>query len=323
MASFEEIRQRIEAYPVLLIGGHGYPDGDCYGCQVGLRELLKAAYPEKKVYAVGSGVPVLNALLSPMASPSEEEARDALGILVDVSCLPRVESPLLSLCKEHVKFDHHEPNKQGEYFEGVSCVDPERVSCAEIVTEFGIAMGYPFSSLSASALYAGILTDSGRFMYHGVCRKTFDDVGFLFRHDIDAKTLIETLYHEEPNEKAFKKWMRDNAQKHGQVCHVYAHPSDYASFGLSFEKASSFVNALAGKFKAKIYIYFAEREDGWVRVEYRSNLGYPVVDVAKRFGGGGHRYAAGSEIVNGHPAIHDILMALDEVEGDYPCTKKN
>ncbi len=323
MASFEEIRQRIESYPVILIGGHAYPDGDCYGCQIGLRELLRAAYPAKKVYAVGSGFPVLCSLLSPMDAPKEEEVQGALGILVDVSCLPRVESPLLSLCKEHVKFDHHEPHKLGEEFAGLSFVDPERVSCAEIVAEFGMEMGYPFSSLSASALYAGILTDSGRFMYHGVCRKTFEDVGFLFRHGIDAKTLIENLYHEEENEKAFKKWMRKNAESYGQVCYVYAHPNDYEAYGLSFDQASSYVNALAGCFGAKIYLYLCEREDGWVRVEYRSNHGYPVVEVAKAFGGGGHRYAAGSEIKDGKPAIRDILEALDEVEGDFPCTKKN
>ena len=54
---FKEIVSLIERYDSVCIFGHIHPDGDCYGSQIGLRELLKTRYPEKKVYAVGSGLP--------------------------------------------------------------------------------------------------------------------------------------------------------------------------------------------------------------------------------------------------------------------------
>ena len=53
---FEELRKLIEQHDSIVIFGHPYPDGDCYGSQIGLRDVLRLNYPNKKVYAVGSGL---------------------------------------------------------------------------------------------------------------------------------------------------------------------------------------------------------------------------------------------------------------------------
>ena len=55
--SFDKILEQIQKYDSIVIYGHKNPDGDCYGAQVGLRELIYALYPEKKVYITGTGCP--------------------------------------------------------------------------------------------------------------------------------------------------------------------------------------------------------------------------------------------------------------------------
>ncbi|MDY5441184.1 MAG: bifunctional oligoribonuclease/PAP phosphatase NrnA [Candidatus Enteromonas sp.] len=316
MSPSEEVISLITSAKTIVIGGHNYPDGDCFGAQIALRESLRLAFPDKKVYAVGSGMPSLGKILGSVDRVEDDVFDDALGILVDVSCVPRLEDQRMARCANFIKIDHHEPNPEGEGFPYLTIVDSSRISACEILFDFLEEHHLPINSVIASALYTGILTDSGRFVYHGVTPKTMEIVGKLFRYGIPAKEIIEICYYETPNEKAFKKWMRDNAVLDGQVCYLWACPEDYHRFDLTFEVASSFVNALAGKFSANIFVYFCVREDSWTRIEYRSNRCYPVCLVAKAFGGGGHRYASGGEIVDGKPSFRDIIRALNELPGD-------
>lgn len=105
-----EIRKLIEEAEAITIWGHALPDGDCFGSQIGLRNLIKENFPSKRVYALGSGLPSLFSALGAMDNPSEEEIKRSLGILVDVSCLRRVEDQRVMLCHAYCKFDHHTPN---------------------------------------------------------------------------------------------------------------------------------------------------------------------------------------------------------------------
>lgn len=316
MENAKEILALIEKHDVIAIFAHGYPDGDCYGCQMGLRSLLRAHYPNKKIYALGSGVPKLFPILGEMDQTKEEDLKDALGILVDVSTLVRVESPLWKACKEFAKIDHHEMGPNDDPFPGPAIVDTSRVSCAEILGDLCIEWGFGFNALAASSFYTGILTDSGGLYFEGITRHTCDLLDEFFTFDIPARKILDTYYAEDPKVTEYKKWMKKNAKKEGQVCYLRAYPKDYQAYGLEFEKASSLVNALDGLFEAKIYVYFCEREDGWTRVEYRSNANYPVVEVARSFGGGGHRYASGSTVIHGKPDPMEIVEALNRVNGD-------
>ena len=53
---FEKLKKAIEDYNSIVIFGHPNPDGDCYGSQLGLRDTIRLNYPNKKVYAVGTGL---------------------------------------------------------------------------------------------------------------------------------------------------------------------------------------------------------------------------------------------------------------------------
>src|SRR5574344_380295 len=123
----EKIYQEIKANQIITIFGHGLPDGDCYGCQIGLRELLRNSFPDKEVYAVGSGLPSMLKRIAPMDQVSEEKIASSLAILVDVSCLRRVEDQRVLKAKSFAKFDHHMFNP-GEGFPFPSYVDATKVS---------------------------------------------------------------------------------------------------------------------------------------------------------------------------------------------------
>ena len=316
MAKFENLYHLMTEAKTIIISGHYEPDGDCYGCQIGLRNLLRLRFPEKKILAIGTGIPALFSLVSPMDVATDEDFEGALGILVDVSCLRRCEDQRMERCAKLIKFDHHDPNRKNEYFEGESYVDHHRVSCAELICEFAWHFNMAFDKVACNALYIGIATDSGKFCYYGTKLETFQAAAFLIKNGADPVALFEIVYHETKQEKAYKKWMRAHAKKAGHVTYIAAHPSDYQAYGLDYGVASTFVNALAGRFDCKQYVYFCERDPSFIKVELRSNKRYPVQPTAMKFGGGGHRYASGMEIVNGQPTIEEILEELNSVTCD-------
>ena len=311
MATFKELRGSIEKADTITIWGHALPDGDCYGSQIGLRDALREAYPNKKIYAIGSGMPCLFPLIGEMDKVSDEEIRGSLGILVDVSCLRRVEDQRVNSCGTCIKFDHHNPNREHEGFDGLSFVDMERIAAAEIIYDFLVESGMTIPVSSANALYAGILTDSGGFLYYGTTQHTFDVAKRLEELGADGKAIHDIVYYETPEEKAFKQYMREHTKTYGQVAYCWIDRSEYEQFGLTYEVASSFVNAIARAKPNKVYAYFCESPWGEIRVELRSNSGYGVQKIAAQFLGGGHTFAAGLSIIDGKPTLEEVLEALD------------
>ena len=87
---FKEILNNIEQYNCILIHGHIRPDGDCYGSQFGLAEIIKENYPEKEVHVVGD----VSDFVSFLGTPEKETIADelyqgALAIVVDCGSAER------------------------------------------------------------------------------------------------------------------------------------------------------------------------------------------------------------------------------------------
>ena len=100
---FEQIWDLIKKNDSIVIYGHINPDGDCYGSQVGLKEIILANLPGKQVYITGSGVPPFFDVICKMDEVSDETIKNSLAIIVDGNDLARMEilesSPLKNLLK--------------------------------------------------------------------------------------------------------------------------------------------------------------------------------------------------------------------------------
>ena len=314
MENEELFNKKIRDAKIITIWGHVMPDPDCYGCQIGLRDILRLNFPDKKVYAIGSGIPVLFDRLKGMDNDvSDEEIASSLGILVDVSCIRRVEDQRVRKVKDLLKFDHHMFN-EGEEFPYPSIVDPERVSAAEIIAEWAERNSLIINKDIAEALYIGIVTDSGDFRFHGTCPKTFETAGKLFAYGVKPYSLLSPVSTQTSESIRFRAYLIDQAKTVGQVCYVYLKKEDYESRGMSYAAASSLVNILACK-KTNIFCLFTEDGKGEIRGEIRSEYDYPVQPTARKFGGGGHMFAAGLTLkVGGKPSVEDVVEALNQIE---------
>ncbi len=295
MRNFETLLQTIKSAKVITIWGHALPDGDCYGSQVGLREILKDNFPEKKVYAVGSGLPSFFERIGPMNEIGEEIIKQSLAILVDVSCLRRVEDRRVCTAKEFLKFDHHDPNREGENFPYPDFyVDHHKIACAEIIENFATQNRLKISKKAAEALYLGILTDSGCFRFYGTNQETCGSIKRLMKLGVEPISIRRIAYYEDPKTADFHKYLCKAVKRFKNVSYVYLRSEDYLSRGMTYEEAGSMVNCIETIGNPDIYCLFTEDGEGEIRGELRSDKGFPVQPVATHFHGGGHRFAAGT-----------------------------
>ena len=116
---FEELLPIIEKNDSIVIFGHIFPDGDCYGSQIGLRNVLRLNYPNKKVYAVGSGIRRFFKFIDKMDEVKDDVIKNSLAILLDGNDCARMEDPRVTTAKEFIKIDHHVENYR--FTEGTIC----------------------------------------------------------------------------------------------------------------------------------------------------------------------------------------------------------
>ena len=81
----KKIFEKIKANDIITIFGHVQPDGDCYGSQIGLKDAILATFPNKKVYALGSGLPKFFNRISPMDEIDDKTIKNSLAIVLDVA----------------------------------------------------------------------------------------------------------------------------------------------------------------------------------------------------------------------------------------------
>ena len=151
---FEQIIELIEKYDSIVIFGHINPDGDCYGAQVGLREIIHILYPSKKVYITGTGCPRFFSILPHMDKVEDDVISNSLALLVDANDLPRMEDSRIFNCKAWAKIDHHIDTQS--FTEGPQVVDTSANSTCDMITGLAMELDVDINPLGATALYLGI-----------------------------------------------------------------------------------------------------------------------------------------------------------------------
>ena len=103
MSDYREIKELIEKHDVITLYRHIRADYDAYGSQFGLKELILANYPEKKVYTIGTDDLDNPYLLEPLDNPEEDIIKQSLAIIVDTSNAARVEGESYKLALDSIR----------------------------------------------------------------------------------------------------------------------------------------------------------------------------------------------------------------------------
>jgi phosphoesterase RecJ-like protein len=312
---FEQIKSFIEDYDKIVIHRHKNPDGDAYGSQMGLKRLIELNYPKKTVYAVGD----VN-IFSYAGEVDEVEDtfyQGALVIVVDVAVSQLISDDRYRLADKVVVIDHHLNDAN---IEAVSFIDSSYISCAELIAHMAMSLSWKMDASVATKLMLGIVTDSGRFLYPNTSARTFEIAASLMKLGAELQFLYDKLYTESLNFKKLKGYFINNFKMTDHKVAFMKNPMDIKEkFDVStFTISRAMVNQMSGIENICIWANFTEDDEGKIQCELRSKS-IPIVDVARKYGGGGHALACGCTV----PSFEVADQILHELDGLVEKSENN
>ena len=306
----KKILDKIKEYDVIIIHRHTNPDGDAIGSQVGLREIIKENFPEKKVYAVGDSAGRYEFMLPyPLDLISDGLYKNALAIVLDTSASALISDDRYKLAKESCRIDHHIFCEEICNYE---LTDTSYESCAGLVADFALQCGLRLNSVSATALYTGMVTDSGRFRYDSTTSKTFRIASELMAYEIDTGEIYRNLYADDFEKLKLRATFTLKVQfTEKNVAYIYTTREELDSYNADiFSISRGMVGVMGDVRGVDIWVNFTE-SDGGVLTEIRSSR-YNINPIAKKYGGGGHAKASGATLADRAEAMA-LLNDLNEL----------
>ena len=290
-----EAARWLKARDNFLILTHRRPDGDTVGSAaalcLGLRKLGKTAHVLRNMEVTEKYLHLHQGLTKDCP-----EEGDVL-ITVDVATpnlLPEAYSHLAKLVR--LRIDHHGSDTP---FAPLELVDPAAGACGEIVYDVLTQMGAKLDKPMAEALYTAVSTDTGCFRYANTTAHTFRTAAACAEAGGDLQKINQSIFDTNSFGKLrLQGWMTENIRfrKGGQVA-VCALPAQVErDLGLTeddMENISGFPRSIEG---VKIAATLREASDGRIKISVRALPGFDAAAVCAKFGGGGHKGAAGAAI---------------------------
>lgn len=310
---FKEALKLIKKFDRIIIHRHSHPDGDALGSQLGLAALIRDNFKNKEVYVVGDEATRLPFVENKMDEIPDEYFNGALAIILDCGAARMICDERYKTAAKTLRFDHH---IYCEKVADVDIVDNTYESACGMVAMFAKECKLKLSPESATFIYMGMVTDSGRFVFDSTSARTFELAAFLLSQPIDLNTLYYNLYAEDFSEIIEKA---DNMHKikftENNVAYIYTAREDLPENSDAAPVVSSGLVGLMHDIKGVyIWVNFTEAEDG-VHAELRSNR-YNINPIAVKYGGGGHKKASGCTVPDKATAMQllDDLNALAGTE---------
>jgi len=289
----EQILKDIHSFDTIIIHRHVRPDPDAIGSQCGLAEMIKASYPEKKVYVVGH-LPQSLEYLYKMDEIADEVYKDALVIVCDTANTERVDDVRYSTGKKLIKIDHH-PNV--DPYGDIMHVDTTASSTSELIFELAESSNEQLvvTDKAARLIYAGIIGDTGRFLFPSTTERTFYAASNLIKKDFSINEIYDNMYETSIEMAHLNGYVLQNFKLTEEgVGHINMTKALMDEYNVNSEQASLAVSSLGHIKGVKAWVIFLEEED-LIRVRLRSKG--PVINgVAAMFNGGGHPLASGAKV---------------------------
>lgn len=310
-----QIIDTIEKYQKIIIHRHVRPDPDAYGSQMGLKALIEKNYPEKQVLAAGEHDVLLGYLGEP-DTVTEADYAGALVIVTDTANTDRIDGQLYSTGAFLLKIDHH-PNE--DPYGDERWVNTDASSCSEMVysiyEEGHRYYNWEMSPEAARFLFAGIVGDTGRFMFPSTTEKTFEAASALIKQPFDRTALFAGMYEVERKILHLQGYIYQNftIDENG-AAYIKLTKEILEEFDVTVSETSQLVGSLGDVKGICAWILFIEEADQ-IRVRLRSKG--PVINtLAMQHNGGGHPLASGASAYSWEE-VDEIIGKLQDICRNY------
>ena len=299
-STVEDIVAEIRDADRFLLTTHENPDGDALGSLLAMHHVLGALGKDSVMFLASKEFPLpIEYRFLPLEEVFHEAPVDLVDrVLVFLDCGNADRMPVEWLHRDDARvlnIDHHHDNTR---FGTRNLVDIEASSTAEIVFEIAHELGAELTPEIASALYVGLVTDTGRFMYENTSSRAHRVAAELIDAGVDVDDTYRRLYEKVPIEKLrLVARALDAIEQTSDGCLTIAYLTndDYAATGASEVHTEGIIDHLRSLDGARVAALVREKQDGAPRkVSLRSvDAAVDVSRIAREMGGGGHARAAG------------------------------
>jgi bifunctional oligoribonuclease and PAP phosphatase NrnA len=309
--------------PRVALTCHVNPDPDALGSMLGLA-LTLADRGVEVVCSWGN---------EPLVRPRWLSLLGGESLLVDAKDFPAAPEVMVSLdtasadrlgrlaanaarAGEWIVVDHHRTNPG---FGSILVLDPAASSTAELVVRLIERMGATMPPAAAAGLYAGIVTDTGRFQYEATTPATLRAAAALREFDFDHAALARGLY--EDGSFGYLRVMaaalgRAVLDPEADLVWTYLTQPDIHAAGVTMGDTDDLIDVVRTAREADVACVIKQQRDGRFKVSLRSRGGTDVGRIAADLGGGGHRLAAGYTARAGlEETVRELSDALVSARG--------
>lgn len=300
---------------------HINPDGDGLGSEAALAAFLSDIGKDVFIYnnsPVPSNYKFLDSenrmtVYDPEIHNENLVTADYIFILdiSDWNRLKQVGEAIRDLRITKICIDHHPAHDR---FGNINLIDVDASSTGEIVYDLIRFCGGNINQRIAEALYTSILTDTGSFRFSNTNVRAHSICGELVEHGVSPHKVYQKVYEHQPASKVkLLGYVLYNLrlEQNGRVAWIKVSKEILDRIGTKPHDTEGFADYPRVIDGVEVSIMFIEMDKGRIKVSLRSKGNYVINQIAKKFGGGGHPYAAGV-LIEGRPDEY-IPKVLKEV----------
>ena len=318
---FDQIIESVKKVRGILVTSHLDPDGDSIGSQLALKGWLMDSAKEVRIINQGKIPSKYLFLDEEKAVEDFNSAKDinwSADLIFVLEC-PNLEriGEVKKLLKEGAKvinLDHHPDNS---FFGDISYVDTQACALGEIIYELLSYSGYRLNKLTATQLYAAILTDTGRFRFSNTTPKALRIGAELIAQGANPREINNQIYYNNSNASLkLLGFLLLNLETFadGKISSLVIDQQTLKDLKVSKEDSEGFVDYSLFLKGAEVGVLFTQKNDSKTKVSLRSQNSFDVSALARTFGGGGHRNAAGCTVDQDLNSTKELILKKIEEE---------
>ena len=283
---------------------HQHPDGDVLGAALALKFLLEKKYNKSVTIMSKDNVPDKFDFLEQVSdiNTSSDLSNVDVSIILECANLSRtgyLAAEISAKSKKIINIDHHNTN---DFYADINWVDSKSAAVCMMVYDIFKYLDVSIDKSAAQYLYVGILTDTGRFQYSNMSLEVYDVIKDLVKNGVDVNFVYRQVYGKKSRSYiSFMQILFDNLEylevlDSYQLAISYIEDEQLKNYKITVDDTDGAVDYLRDIDGIEIACFIKPAGVGIYKLSLRSKEFVAVDEIAKKFGGGGHKYAAGLEI---------------------------
>jgi phosphoesterase RecJ-like protein len=309
----QRIVDAVRARQRFLVSSHARPDGDSIGSQLAFAYAARALGKDVRIVNRDPASPPLMAFPGVSSIEIADSVSGDFDAAVIMECGDINRPGVAGLDRYFViNIDHHQGNTG---YGAINWFEPTAAACGEMVFDLVNALGVPLTREIATHVYLAILTDTGSFQYSSISPRTFEICRQTLDAGVDPVAVARNVY-DSNNMGRLKLFgavlSAMQIDPSGRIAIVYLDHEMARAAGGTYEDTEGLINLPLTVKEIQSVVFFKQNEGEEYRVSMRSKGDIDIAAVARDFGGGGHRNAAGCTVTGPIDALQKTF--LDKIE---------